>query len=123
MSKELGSWGEAIARRHYEDLGYTVLDNNWHCRFGEIDLVCSRGDEIVFVEVKTRSSLRFGAPEEGLSERQQLKIQKAAWTYLSENNLLETDWHIDVVAIERDRGGAVARLDRYQDAVQAQPLD
>lgn len=123
MSKELGSWGEQTAGRHYEGLGYTIVESNWHCRFGEIDLVCRRGEKIVFVEVKTRSSFQFGVPEEGLSQRQQLKIQKAVWTYLADHDLLESDWHIDFVAIERGQGGAIDRLDRYRDAVQAQPLD
>lgn len=99
------------------------MDCNWHCRYGEIDLVCVREDEIVFVEVKTRASLEFGTPEEGLSHRQQVRIQKSAWAYLREHDLLDVHWQIDFIAIERDRSGALVRLERYRDAIQAQPLD
>ena len=65
----LGRWGERRAARHYEAAGYVVLDQNWHVRGGELDLVMMRGDEIVFCEVKTRSSNRFGSGLEAVDER------------------------------------------------------
>lgn len=123
MSQQLGQWGEALATRHYRGLGYTILDHNWHCQHGELDLVCSKGDELVFVEVKTRSTHAYGSPEEALSERQQLRIQKSAWTYMEQHDLLQSDWGIDLLAVERGRDGEIVRLERFRNAVQAQAFD
>lgn len=122
MSRELGRWGEQMASRHYESLGYQILARNWHSRFGELDLVCARNDRIIFVEVKARQSLSFGSPEEALSKRQQLRIQRSALAFLQEKGLAELDWQIDFVAIERGDDGCLRRLDRYENAVHAQPL-
>ena len=65
----LGQWGERRVARHYESAGYVVVDLNWRVRGGELDLVMMRGDEIVFCEVKTRSSGRFGSGFEAVDER------------------------------------------------------
>jgi putative endonuclease len=62
----LGRWGEGVAVRHLEASGYEVLDRNWRCRQGEIDIVARAGATICFVEVKTRSSLAFGEPSEAV---------------------------------------------------------
>ena len=67
----LGEWGEAKVARHYEAAGYEVLDRNWRVRGGEIDLVLARGDEVVFCEVKTRTSSRFGHASEAVGHRKQ----------------------------------------------------
>ncbi len=68
----LGEWGEARVARHYESAGYVVLDRNWRVKGGELDLLLARGDEIVFCEVKTRSSDRFGHGVEAVSHRKKL---------------------------------------------------
>ena len=78
----LGRWGERRAARHYEAAGYVVLDHNWTARGGELDLVLMRGDEIVFCEVKTRSSDRFGAAVEAVDERKQRFVRRAAMSWL-----------------------------------------
>ncbi len=62
--KRLGEWGEAEARRYLETMGYVFVDRNYRAQEGEIDLVMQDGDIVVFVEVKTRTSNKFGAPEE-----------------------------------------------------------
>jgi putative endonuclease len=64
-----GQWGERRVARHYESAGYVVVDLDWRVRGGEPDLVMTRGDEIVFCEVKTRSSGRFGPGFEAVDER------------------------------------------------------
>ncbi len=78
----LGRWGERRAARHYEAAGYVVLDQNWVVRGGELDLVVMRGDEIVFCEVKTRSSDRFGAAVEAVDHRKQRFVRRAAMSWL-----------------------------------------
>jgi len=78
----LGRWGERRVARHYESAGYAVIDQNWQVRGGEIDLVLSRGDMIVFCEVKTRSSARFGSGFEAVDGRKQRFLRRTAMSWL-----------------------------------------
>ncbi len=78
----LGRWGEQRVARHYEAAGYVVLDQNWQVRGGELDLVLERGNEIVFCEVKTRSSNRFGSGAESVDWRKQRFLRRTAMSWL-----------------------------------------
>jgi putative endonuclease len=75
---ELGARGERIAEQHLVRRGLTVLDRNWRCRQGEIDLVLRDGDEVVFVEVKTRSSVAFGHPLEAITAAKLARLRRLA---------------------------------------------
>ncbi|MBX3193711.1 MAG: YraN family protein [Schumannella sp.] len=79
---ELGVRGERIAERHLVARGMVVLDRNWRCPQGEIDLVLQDGDEVVFVEVKTRSSEAFGHPLEAITPAKLARLRRLAraWT-------------------------------------------
>lgn len=78
---ELGRRGEALAAEHLEQRGLEVLDRNWRCQQGEIDLVARDGGELVFVEVKTRSSEAFGHPLEAITVQKLARLRRlaAAW--------------------------------------------
>jgi putative endonuclease len=78
---DLGRQGEEHAAQYLIDAGYRIVARNWRCPQGEIDLVTSHGDEIVFVEVKTRSSLRFGHPFEAITVAKLARLRRlaAAW--------------------------------------------
>ena len=78
---ELGQRGERIAERHLVARGLTVLDRNWRCPQGEIDLVLRDGEETVFVEVKTRTSTTFGHPLEAITVAKLARLRRlaAAW--------------------------------------------
>ena len=78
----LGQLGERRVARHYESAGYVVVDLNWRVRGGELDLVMTRGDEIVFCEVKTRGSGRFGSGFEAVDERKQRFLRRTAMSWL-----------------------------------------
>lgn len=78
----LGRWGERRVARHYESAGYAVLDQNWQVRGGEIDLVLGRDNEIVFCEVKTRSSGRYGSGFEAVDGRKQRFLRRTAMSWL-----------------------------------------
>jgi putative endonuclease len=80
----LGAEGEASAARWYEDNGYEVLDRNWRRREGEIDLIVRRGRTVVFCEVKTRTSDRYGTGAESVLEAKQRRIRRLASRWLSE---------------------------------------
>ena len=78
----LGRWGEDLVARRYESDGYEVLDRNWRIKGGEIDLVLGRNDEIVFCEVKTRSSNSFGSGLEAVGPRKQQLVRRTALSWL-----------------------------------------
>lgn len=75
---ELGRAGEDAAARHLRACGYRILQRNWRCRFGEIDLIADRAGVLVFVEVKTRSSLDYGHPFEAITFRKLARLRRLA---------------------------------------------
>ena len=80
--------------------GYEILERNYRCRRGEVDLVARDGGVVVFVEVKARTSDRYGDPELAVDLRKQRKISIAALDYLVRNDLTDTDARFDVVVIK-----------------------
>lgn len=114
--KMLGDWGETEARRYLETKAYVFIERNFRVPEGEIDLVMQDGDIVVFIEVKTRTSDRFGAPEESVSAAKRKRLLRAAWAFLQEREMIDTSWRIDVVAIEASPNWTIQRLDHYQSA-------
>ena len=82
--RALGASGEDLAAAWYEARGYQLLDRNWRCREGELDLVLRRGRELVFCEVKTRSSAAFGVPAEAVTRTKQQRLRVLATRYLAQ---------------------------------------
>jgi putative endonuclease len=80
--RQLGAAGEAQAAAWYQANGYRVLDRNWRCREGELDLVCRRGSVVVFCEVKSRSSAAFGHPAEAVTPAKQKRLRLLAVRWL-----------------------------------------
>jgi putative endonuclease len=79
----LGNHGEGLAAGWYQDRGYTVVARNWRTGAGEIDLILRRGPELVFCEVKTRASDRFGLPAEAVTPAKQRRLRRLAGAYLA----------------------------------------
>ncbi|MEX2292860.1 MAG: YraN family protein [Acidimicrobiales bacterium] len=101
--RALGAAGENRAAAWYESNGYTIVERNWRCRDGELDLIVSRGRDLVFVEVKTRTSDRFGLPAEAVTATKQRRIRKLAGRYLAETSSVAGGLRFDVVAILGDQ--------------------
>lgn len=97
--RALGAAGEAQAAAWYEANGYVVVCRNWRCRDGELDLVVRRGRELVFVEVKTRTTDRFGTPAEAVTPVKQRRLRGLAARYLADTGTRAGDLRFDVVAI------------------------
>jgi putative endonuclease len=95
----LGADGEAMAAAWYEARGYEVVCRNWRCRDGELDLVVRRGRELVFVEVKTRTTDRFGIPAEAVTPMKQARLRGLAARYLADTGTRSSRLRFDVVAI------------------------
>lgn len=99
-----GSWGERTAEAYLKKQGYELLERNYRCRIGELDLVMKEGDTIVFVEVKTRMSLAYGLPSESITKTKQQHIRRTAQQYVSSQRLEGWDLRLDVVEILRTEG-------------------
>ena len=98
--RDLGEEGERLAAQFLRRRGYRVLERNYRTRNGEIDIICEYRGSIVFVEVKTRTNLAFGQPEEAVDARKQKKMVEMARSYLSQKSLSgKIDCRFDVVAI------------------------
>lgn len=94
-----GQEGERIAERYLSKKGYRLVERNYRCPVGEVDLIVLDRRVIVFVEVKTRSHQRFGVPLESVHPRKQQKMIKVALWFLSDRKLHERDARFDVVGI------------------------
>jgi len=91
--------------------GFELIEINWRCQFGELDAVMRDGDEVIFVEVKTRVGASRGSAEEALTAAKARKLALAAEWYLSEHpELGDPIWRIDLVALTLDQAGDVVRL-------------
>jgi putative endonuclease len=99
----LGRSGEDRTARWYEAQGYTVVDRNWRCRDGELDLVVRKGRWVVFCEVKTRSTLDFGHPAEAVGWRKQRKVRHLGARWLDEHCVRTDRVRFDVAAVLPDR--------------------
>ncbi len=97
-NRKLGAEGERAALEYMTQKGYCVRDLNWRYHHLEIDLVVENNDFIVFVEVKTRSSLYFARPEEAVGFRKMLNLSRAAEAYMAQKKL-DKDFRFDILAI------------------------
>ena len=107
MTKEriaLGRFGEELAKERLKKLGYRILETNYRCSLGEIDVVAKDGDVLVFVEIKTRKDRSLGEAKEAVHKRKQGQLSRVALAYLKSNHLLGSKARFDVVAIGVSRG-------------------
>jgi putative endonuclease len=95
----LGRAGEDQAAAWYSRQGYQIVARNWRSRIGEIDLVCSRPDVLVFCEVKTRGTDRLGTPAEAVTQRKQLRLRQLAAQYVARHTCGGHEIRFDVAAI------------------------
>jgi len=114
--QRLGRWGESLAARYLERKGYAIVERNARTPYGEIDLIVLDGDTVVFVEVKTRRSKRFGWPEEAVTLRKQEHLLAAAQSFLVSHPELEGDWRFDVIAIRQVRPGEAPEITHFEHA-------
>ena len=101
----LGRYGEVLAARHLVERGMVVLDRNWRCPLGEIDLVLRDGDTLVVCEVKTRTSHDFGSPHEAVTPAKLERMGRLAAAWLATHEVSPTEVRLDLVAVLRPRRG------------------
>lgn len=107
FKKILGREGEDLAARFLMKRGYRILERNYSTSQGEIDLIALDRDQVVFVEVKTRTSEAYGAPELAVNPRKQRRMIKAALGYIKFKKLHQVPCRFDVVAISAASGREV----------------
>lgn len=95
----LGAYGEALAARHLTEQGMVVLDRNWRCDLGEVDLVLRDGRVLVVCEVKTRSSLAYGTPIEAVTEQKAARLRRLAARWLADHEVHPDEVRIDIVGV------------------------
>ena len=95
---ELGKKGEELAKIMLIDKGYSIIETNWRYDKDEIDIIAKDGDELVIVEVKTRSTDFFGYPEEAVNSKKEFFLIRATESYLQEKDL-DIDSRFDIVSI------------------------
>ncbi len=112
--QQLGIRGEALACVELERLGYSILEQRYRSRFGEVDIIARDGTTVVFVEVKTKTDSSFGDPVEMVTTQKQRRLVSMAEEYVAGHSLHNTPCRFDVVAI--DASIAPPKITVYEDA-------
>ncbi|MEJ8544360.1 YraN family protein [Brevibacillus borstelensis] len=106
VRRELGQWGERIAEAYLLQKGLRIEERNYRTARGEIDLVAWEGDVLVFVEVRTRTSMKYGSALESITRQKKKKLREMALAYLQAKTKPSRPFRFDVVGIQyQDRGG------------------
>ncbi|MBR1736352.1 MAG: YraN family protein [Firmicutes bacterium] len=98
-NKEKGNDGEERACGYLKEKGYEIIERNYRCLGGEIDIIAAFGGYIVFIEVKYRENDEMGLPREAVGVRKQKKIRNCALEYIGENEINDMDFRFDVIEI------------------------
>jgi putative endonuclease len=98
-NSNLGAYGERVAAQRLVDQGMVLVDRNWRCDLGEVDLVLRDGDVLVFCEVKTRSSTTYGHPLEAVGPTKGARLRRLAARWLEEHDVHPRDVRIDLVGV------------------------
>ena len=106
VKDRVGSYGEQVAVNHLQRNGFVVLDRNWRCELGEIDIVARDGDCLVVVEVKTRRSERFGSPAEAVTPAKLGRLRRLTARWLADAGVHPPRVRIDVVSVRPQPSGA-----------------
>ncbi len=112
-----GDLGEKLARDFLKKKGYRIIETNFRCRRGEIDIIARHKDFLVFVEVRSKRNLEWGTPEESITAGKKRRVKTAAFQYLRELEKQPKQWRIDVVVLEIDEAGKAKRIEHIESAI------
>ncbi len=101
----LGRYGEDLAARHLQDDGFVVLERNWRCDEGEVDVLARDGNVLVVCEVKTRSSLAYGSPFEAVTQRKLHRLERLGMRWMRERSVRPQSMRVDVISVLRPSSG------------------
>ena len=115
--RDTGILGEKLAKDFLKKQGYRIIETNYRCSPGEIDIIAKHKDSLVFVEVRSKTSLEFGSPEESITPAKMERLRAAASHYQQTHDNLPLLWRIDVVAVELDQNGNPSRIELIENAI------
>ena len=115
--RDVGILGEKLAKDFLKKKGYRIIETNYRSPEGEVDIIARHGDFLVFVEVRTRTSLEFGSPEESITPAKMERLKATAAYYQQTHSNLPPLLRIDVVAIELNPKGKPSRIELIENAV------
>jgi putative endonuclease len=115
--RETGILGEKLAREYLARKGYRILETNYRCPLGEMDIIARKKDCLVFIEVRTKTSKEFGSPEESVTALKKEKLRAVAAQYLQSREGLPALWRIDLVAVELGKDNKPTRIELIENAV------
>ena len=115
--KEVGAIGEKLAVEYLKKQGYKIIETNFRCREGEIDIVARQKNCLAFVEVRTKTGHSFGSPAESISASKRHKMRVTAARYIQTHPRLPESWRIDFVGVELDPDGKQGHVELIQNAV------
>lgn len=110
-TSDIGSRGEDLAETYLKKKGYEILERNFRCFLGEIDIIALKGDEIIFVEVKTRDNVKYGYPADFVTEEKQARILKAAEIYVEEKGYYNYQPIFDVIEVFSGEGNHIEHIE------------
>lgn len=114
VASAIGEYGEELACEYLEGLGYQIVERNWRCDQGELDIVARDGRCLVFCEVKTRRSTQFGSPIEAVTVRKARRLRRLAVSWLRAHPERADEVRIDVIGVLR-RANAPVEIEHLQD--------
>ena len=115
--RDTGQRGENLAAGFLKERGYQILETNYRCPHGEIDIVAQHNDCLVFIEVRSKKSRNFGSPEESITPAKKEHLIDSAWHYQQARGNLPQMWRIDFVAVELNYANEVKRIELFENAV------
>lgn len=108
--QRIGKTGEEKACRYLKRHGFEILDRNYRIRGGEIDIIAKDGEELVFVEVKTRTDQQFGMPSEAVTQAKQRHLIDTARYYIHQKQFYQTAARFDVIEVMMDKAGIFPKV-------------
>jgi putative endonuclease len=111
---KIGAFGQELAANYLRQKGYQIQTENFRSHEGEIDIIANNDEQLVFVEVKTRLSDRYGLPEQAVSESKLEKMTQTALRYLEQKQINNDNYRFDIVAIEIDKILKKAKIRHYK---------
>ncbi|MGV8980282.1 YraN family protein [Clostridium sp.] len=118
FNKDIGALGEQISENYLKNLGYKILEMNFKCKCGEIDIIALNKDYICFIEVKTRYGTKYGIPAESVFFSKQKKIYKTAEVYILYKNIINFNFRFDVMEVTLNSENNDFLINHIQDAFQ-----
>ncbi len=115
--RDTGTLGEKLAQNFLKKQGYRIIETNYRCPEGEIDIVARHKDYLVFIEVRTKKSLQFGSPEESITPTKMERLRAITAHYQQTHDNLPSLCRIDVVAVELNQRGKPLRIELIENAV------